>query len=154
PLFHRLSTTRSAGKTVPVLVHGEERFIDSDAIVHHADAWQGGDVLYPADAGLRREVDVLARTFSLELGPHVRRWAYAHLLGETRLLREVWSRSIPPLEARIVPLLVPIARRIVEAGYRISPESAERSLDRIRQIFREVDERLRDGRVALVGDRF
>jgi len=32
--------------------------------------------------------------------------------------------------------------------------SAERSLDRIRQVFREVDVRLHDGRRTLVGDRF
>lgn len=154
PLFHRIATMRNAGGTVPVLVQGAERFVDSGAILRHANDWGGGDALYPRDQGLRREVDSLEQTFTLELGPHVRRWAYAHLLGETRLIREVWSRAIPPFEARLVPLLVPIARRVVRAGYRISPASAGRSLERIRGLFREVDERLRDGRSALVGDRF
>ncbi len=137
-----------------MLVHGEQRFVDSGAILRHANDWRGDHALYPQEDDLRREVDSLEQTFALELGPHTRRWAYAHLLGETRLIRDVWSRAIPPFEARLVPLLAPIARRIVRAGYRISPASAERSLERIRRLFRDVDERLRDGRSALVGDRF
>lgn len=154
PLLHRLATTRETGRTVPVLVDGEARFVDSGAILLHADAWRGGDFLYPANAALRREVDALERTFGEELGPHVRRWAYSQLLGSTALIRSVWSRGIPRIQAGLVPLIVPIARRVVRAGYRITPESAARSLERIGRIFDDVDDRLRDGRRFLVGDRF
>ncbi|MEP6607963.1 MAG: glutathione S-transferase family protein [Burkholderiaceae bacterium] len=154
PLLHRLATSRRNGVTVPVLVHGPLRFFDSAAILVHADSICGGDLLYPRDPALRREVEALENRFDKELGPHTRRWAYGQLLGDTSLLRRVWSRGVPRLEAALLPALVPIARRLVRAGYKITPEGARRSLDRVDGIFREVDERLGDGRRFLVGDRF
>ncbi len=154
PLLHRLATRRSDKGTVPVLVHGPLRLVDSTDILVHADSICGGDRLYPRDATMRREVDALVERFDTELGPHTRRWAYAQLLADTKLLRRVWSRDVPRLEAAVLPVIVPIARRLVRAGYRITPDSAQRSLDRVHGIFREVDERLRDARRFLVGDRF
>ena len=53
PLLHRLATQRNEAGTVPVLVHGSRRFIDSTDILVHADAVCGGDLLYPRDAALR-----------------------------------------------------------------------------------------------------
>ena len=45
-------------------------------------------------------------------------------------------------------------RRLVRAAYKITPESAQRSLDRVRGVFRHVEERLSDGRRFLTGERF
>ena len=154
PLLHWLATKRTKGGTVPVLIHGNHRFIDSTDILVHADAVCGGDALYPRDDALRSEVAALEERFDTELGPHTRRWGYAQLLNDVPLLRALWSRGVPRLEARLVPLIAPLARRLVRAGYKITPESAQRSLDRVRGVFQEVDERLRDGRRFLVGDRF
>ena len=154
PLLHLLATKRNDGATVPVLVHGGRRFIDSTDILVHADAVCGGDILYPRDVGLRREVDALEEECDTELGPHVRRWAYAQLLPEAKLLRSVWSCGLPRLEARLLPLIFPLARRLVRAAYKVTPQSAQRSLERVRGVFRQVDERLNDGRRFLVGERF
>lgn len=154
PLLHRLATTRNDGGTVPVLVHGNTRLIDSTEILVHADAVGGGGLLYPRDPVLRRDVDALEERFDTGLGPHTRRWAYAHLLQETGLLRQLWSHGAPRLEARLLPILVPIARRLVRTGYKVTPENAQRSLERVRGVFREVDELLRDGRRFLVGECF
>ena len=76
PLLNRL-----AGGTVPALVHEGKRFIDSTDILVHADSVRGGDLLYPRDAELRREVDSLEERFDIELGPHTRRWAYAQFVA-------------------------------------------------------------------------
>lgn len=154
PLLHRLATTRGGSGTVPVLVHGPLRFVDSTDILVHADSIRGGELLYPRDASLRREVEALEDRFDKELGPHTRRWAYAQLLAETGLLRQLWSRDVPRLEAALLPVIVPIARRLVRAAYRVTPESARRSLDYVHGVFREVDERLRHERRFLVGERF
>lgn len=154
PLLHRLATRRNDGSTVPVLVHGSLRFTDSTAILVHADAVCGGDLLYPRDAALRCEVDALEEHFDTQLGPHTRRWAYAQLLPHTKLLRALWTRETPWLEARLVPVIAPLARRLVRAAYKIAPESTQRSLDRVRAVFREVDLHLRDGRRFLIGERF
>ncbi len=154
PLFHRLATGRHGGGSVPVLVHGTDRFVDSTDIVVHADAACGGDLLYPREPALRGEVEALEARFDDELGPHSRRWAYAQLLPETRLLRQAMSRGVPRLEAGVLSVTMPVVLNLIRSRLRITPESAQRSLERVRGIFREVDERLADGRRYLVGDRF
>jgi len=153
PLLHLLATKRNDGGTVPLLVHASWRFIDSTEILVHADNVCGGGLLYPRDAALRREVDALEERFDAELGPHSRRWAYAQLLSDAKLLRSVWSRGLPRLETSLLPMITPLARRLVRAAYKITPESARRSLERIQDVFRQVDERL-CGRRFLVGERF
>jgi glutathione S-transferase len=154
PLMHRIHTQRNEGRSVPVLVHGSHRFIDSAAILDYADKTRGGDLLYPREAERRQEVAALEEQFDTQLGPHVRRWAYAELLSQPKLLRSVWSRGVPRLEASLVPLLTPLIRRLVRAAYKITPESALRSLERVRSIFAQVDQRLSDGRKYLNSDRF
>lgn len=149
PLLSRLS-----GGTVPILVHGENRFIDSTDILVHADSVCGGDRLYPRDPSHRREVETLVKRFDTELGPHARRWAYAQLLPHAKLLRSVWSRHVPRLEASLVPVIAPVARYLARKSYRVTPESGQRSLERVRGVFREVGDLLRDGRRFLVDQRF
>jgi glutathione S-transferase len=51
-------------------------------------------------------------------------------------------------------VIAPVVRRLVRAAYRITPESAQRSLDRVRGVFRHVEEQLSDGRRFLTGERF
>ena len=64
------------------------------------------------------------------------------------------SRGVPRLEASLLPVMMPLVLRLVRSMLRITPESARRSLERVRAIFGEVDERLGDGRRYLVGERF
>jgi glutathione S-transferase len=154
PLLHRLATKRNERGTVPVLVHGGSRFSDSTDILKHADAVCGGDLLYPRDAELRREVDALEEQFDTELGPHTRRWAYGQALPQTKSIRSLWARGVPPLEASVVSVITPLVRRLVRMAYKITPENAQRSLERVRGVFRQVDEQLSDRRRFLVGDRF
>lgn len=153
PLFHRIATRRHGGGSVPVLACGDERLVDSTQILAHADAACGGG-LYPDRADLRREVESLEERFDEGLGPHTRRWAYSLLLPETRLLRRAMSRGVPRLEAVMLPALMPAILKLIRSALRITPESAARSLQRVRGIFAEVDGRLADGRRYLVGDRF
>jgi glutathione S-transferase len=154
PLFHRLATKRHGGGSVPVLVHGDRRLVDSTDILAHADAAGGGDLLYPREPALRKEVEALEERFDTGLGPHTRRWAYAQLLPESRLLRRAMSRGVPRLEASALALTMPLVLGLIRSSFRITPESAQRSLERVRAVFREVDERLADGRRYLVGERF
>ena len=154
PLFHRLATRRRGRGTVPVMVDASGCFVDSTEILVHADAVGGGGRLYPSDALLRREVEVLEERFDTELGPHTRRWAYKHLLPHAQLLRSLWSRNVPWIEARLLPPITPLARHLVYAGYKITPESAQRSLERVQGVFRQVDQQLSDGRRFLTGERF
>jgi glutathione S-transferase len=154
PLLHRIHTRRNDGGSVPVLVHGSARLIDSTAIVHFADKAGAGGVLYPRDPEARREVAALEEQFDTQLGPHVRRWAYGELLSQPKLLRSVWSRGVPRFEAGLIPMMAPLIRRLIRTAYKITPESAQRSLQRVHGIFAQVDQRLTDGRKYLIGDRF
>lgn len=154
PLLHMLATVPRGGRSVPVLVHGAEHFVDSGAILVHADAACGGDRLYPRDEPMRREVKILEEQFDGQLGPHVRRWAYAQILPHPHLLRLMMSSGVSRLESGLLPLLLPLVRRLVLSSLRITPESAQRSLEQVHRNFREVDVRLDDGRRFLVGDRF
>ena len=154
PLLHRLATKRHAGGTVPVLLDAGRHFVDSTDILMHADAVCGGDVLYPRDPTLRSEVEALEGRFDTELGPHTRRWAYAQVLSNAKLVRSLWAQDVPRLEAVVLPVLAPLARRLVLAAYKVTPESGQRSLERVRGVFRDVDQRLSDGRRFLVGERF
>jgi glutathione S-transferase len=149
PLFSRF-----AGGTVPSLVLGGRRFTESTDILVFADEYAGGDVLYPRDAALRSEVVSLVTRFDAELGPHSRRWAYSHLLSDAALVRAVWARGVPRLEASLVPVIAPFARSIARRAYKITPQSAQRSLDRVHGVFKELDASLRDGRRFLAGERF
>ncbi|MEJ0085036.1 MAG: glutathione S-transferase family protein [Pseudomonadota bacterium] len=152
PLLSRFATRRGAGGTVPVFVRGDLWLNTSTAILAHADAMRGE--LYPLDATLRQEVAALEQRFDQDLGTHVRRWAYTHLLPDKALLRELWSRGVPRHEALWLPLIVPIGRQLLRRAYKVTPAGAARSIDRIREIFREVDARLEGGRRFLAGDRF
>jgi glutathione S-transferase len=128
--------------------------LDSTEILVHVDTVCGGDLLYPRDAALRREVDALEERFDTELGPHTRRWAYAQLLPHATLLRSVWSRDVPRIEACLLPLITPLVRSLIRRVYKITPGSAQRSLERVRGVFQQVDARMSNGRRFLVGERF
>ena len=125
-----------------MLVQGSRRFIDSTDILKFADEARGGDLLYPRDLRLRADVDALVTWFDAELGPHSRRWAYGTWLPDAKLLRWVWSRRVPRLEAILLPVIAPLVRRLVGRAYRIMPASVESSLARIRGVFQKVGERL------------
>jgi glutathione S-transferase len=154
PLLNRLAARRAERGTVPVLLHGGRRFIDSTGILVHADAFHGGGALYPHGAALRGEVDELVERFDREIGSHSRRWVYSQLVPQARLLRSLWSRNVPRLEAAMMPVIAPVARFLVRRAYKITPASARHSLERVRDIFQSVDERLSDGRQYLTGDHF
>jgi glutathione S-transferase len=149
PLFNRLG-----GGTVPALVHDGRRYIESTDILFYADQFAGGGALFPREATSRAEVEALVARFDAELGPHTRRFAYSHLLPDAGLIRSVWSQGVPRFEAMLVPVISPLARYLARRAYRITPESAQRSLDRVRNIFREVGAALHDGRKFLIGGCF
>jgi len=153
PLLSRFVARRAAGGTVPVLIHGNLRLTESSDILRHADSMQPG-VLYPLDAVPRAEVEAMEERFDTDLGTHVRRWAYTHLLPDKTLLRDLWSRGVPRREAVWLPLIVPIARKLLRRAYKVTPAGAVRSGDRIREVFVDVAARLKDGRRFLAGDEF
>jgi glutathione S-transferase len=154
PLLHRLHTRRVGGSSVPILVDGQRCCFDSAAIVLYAESRAGRGALLPGNAEQRSETLELEHYLDRELGPHARRWAYAHLLGRPALLNAYARRGVPVTERPFTPLVMWLARPIIRRVLRITPESAARSLERVRVLFALIGERLTDGRSFLVGDRF
>lgn len=156
PLFHRRAVKKAGGgHTTPVLVAGDRVLPDSTDIleflhVEHTDGWRP----YPLDSQLRGEAEELEELFDTRLGPHTRRLAYYHLLQHNRLFLASVLAGVGGVERLIFRVLSPVIKKLMRLGMRIDDEGAERSLNYVRTVFKNVDEMLSDGRQYLVGTTF
>lgn len=154
PLVHRYYTGRTGARQVPVLVTPRHTYRDSGAIVRYADSLAPrSHPLIPHDAGGRSEALEMERYLDRELGPHARRWAYGELLGSPAL-GPCFATGVSGVERAIAPLVTALVRPLIRRGFRVTPENARRSLDRVREVFAWLDDKLADGRPYLVGDAF
>jgi glutathione S-transferase len=158
PLFHRRAVARVKGQggSVPVLsLDGDGVLDESSLIVRWADARASSDrKLLPRGGRELDEALALERHLDRELAPHVRRFAYFHILPDRARALELMRLSTPTTEQRLVRLGYPLLRRLIERAMRIDAPRAERSRDMIRTVFDEITRRLDDGRPFLMGDRF
>lgn len=151
PLLHALHTTRSGGRrTVPVLVTDSGTLADSTDILELCDRHVSG-ALY-GSGEVRRESRDLEEYFDEKLGPHTRRLAYFHVLGEKGLMLEAFRASGG--EAAALRIGFSAIRALMRRSMNVNAEGAARSRERSLTIFREVGARLADGRRFLTGDRF
>jgi glutathione S-transferase len=157
PLLHvrPASKGRAAGHSTPVLVADGEVVPDSTEILEfvqrrHGAVWSP----YPLDSQLRLQVEELEELFDSRLGPHTRRLAYYHLLQHRDLFLDSVLAGVGGWERRVFTALAPIMAFLMRRGMNITPVSAERSLERVREIFSGVTDRLADGRTFLVGSGF
>ncbi len=154
PIMHWLPARRAGGgRTVPILVAGDEVVADSTDIVRWADR-QAPCGLIPADRAGRAEVDELEEYFDQVLGPHARRWAYHQVLGDRKLSREMDGFPVPAWERRTLTVFRPLAFALLRRGMNITAETAERSRARVDESFDRAAGILADGRRYLAGDRF
>lgn len=156
PVAHLLPVwLTGTGHMVPVLLDGKRAVPDSTAILKHADALLPPErQLFPQDPSVRGEVEAWEETFDRQLGPATRRWAYFHVLPERKMVIGVLRGAVGWLARLALPVMFPVVRRLIRIGYRIDPQSAAKSLQRIQTIFEQVNDRLRDGRAYLAGGRF
>ncbi len=149
----RFRTSRPLAARIS-LVHGGRTWSDSSTILAWADEAAGSDRLFPRDEVARNEVLALEDRFDKVLGPHTRRWGYAQLLGRRDILSTMVTRSVPRVQARWAPLVMPVFMPLVKRAFDITPETTARSRERVDAVFEEVGQRLADGRPFLVGERF
>lgn len=153
PLFSYLATFRaSRTKTVPVLIAGTTVLTDSTEIVAWCDAQRPG-TLVPDDPAQRDDALALEDDFDRQLGPATRRWGYAQLIAEPRVVPYLGAR-VPRWQALGLRIVRPLAMRTIGRGLNVTPEGVARSLVKIEDTFARVAARLADGRRYLVGDRF
>ncbi|AUX44819.1 glutathione S-transferase [Sorangium cellulosum] len=166
PLGHAVPALRAGGgRTVPVLVTRAGALGDSTDILRYADEFVPAEhALFFREPDPRRDdVASLEERFDRELGPATRRVVYHHLLPDEALSYTLLARSFPTPEGAAAPFWLrrgafrayfPAVRALMNRAMRIDAASAERSRGRIRAVFDAVNERLRDGRPFLAGDRF
>jgi glutathione S-transferase len=138
-----------------VLVTDVGVFPDSTEILEYVDGrFAGNRPLYPAEDGQRREVKELEDVFDTTLGPHTRRVAYFHLLPHTRLFLDAALHRASSRDRVVFRSSLPLMKLLLRRGMRITPEGAARSLERVREVFEKVGQRLAEGRRYLVAERF
>ena len=152
PLFHRLKTRPVGGRSVPVLVVGDQVYTESAQIVEWASLH--GASLFPTDPEQRSIALELVRWLDRELGPHARRWGYSELLATPDVLNRCVATEVPLLEGWLTPPWMFIVRPMIRRAFRITPESAARSLARVDDVFRGIADRLEAGGGWLAGRSF
>jgi glutathione S-transferase len=155
-VFHRVAVRRAGGgKTAPVLVLGDRVLAESAEIVAEADALAPPERrLFPEDPSAAAEVRMLEGDFDTRLGPHGRRWMYYGLRGRRDLAIAYACTGIPDWQRRALPVVYPVAARVIDRVLDISPATAAESETVVQAVFDQVAERLDDGRPYLCGERF
>lgn len=158
PGLHRRAVKLASGKagSVPVLVlDGDGVLDDSPLIVRWADARATSDrKLLPSGGRDLDEALALEHHLDVDFAPHVRRFAYFHILRDRARALELMRIATPRLEHTMIRLGFPVLRRFMRRAMRIDQEHTTRSLDKMRSVFDAMSERLGDGRPYLMGDRF
>jgi glutathione S-transferase len=151
-VIHWVPVRRAGGgRTAPVLVCGSTVLPESAEIVAFADS--RGARLYPEDAGLAEEVRALERDFDDRLGPHGRRWMYNELRDRRDLVIKYGPTGVPAWQRWALPVMWPVASRVIDRVLDITPAKAAQSLTEVRAVFDSVAQRL-EGREYLVGAGF
>lgn len=147
PLLAYLATYRHARtRTVPLLVTTEGVLTDSTDIVAFADRHAPGELISPGALALEDD-------FDRQLGPATRRWGYAQLLHDPKIIPYLVAR-VPRWEALTLRATRPLVVRMMARGLNITTEGVARSFAKIEAMFAKVSALLADGRAYLAGDRF
>ena len=156
PLFHRfVNLWLGAGKTRPVLRTPTRLICESSEILQYVDGFLSADLrLYPADAELRQQVCDFEQQLGKQVGFSVIRWAYFHMLPETKLILPLLTGQAKNFENFCFRLCFPLVRLAMQKGLKLHPATAERALNKIEKAMDEVAEKLSDGRQYLFGDHF
>lgn len=140
---------------VPVLIDSGKVIADSTAILKHLDRYAApGMRLYPDTTAERRQVEALEDLFDETLGVESRRWFYFHYLPDSHAALRIAGQGIPGIERTLAPLAFPLMRRYAAWLLQVSASTVATGLERARQVVRQTDRLLADGRPFLASERF
>jgi len=155
PLVHKLAVRSRGSRTAPLLV-GRQTLRESTDILRFADIEcpPGGDTLYPAASGARREMEVLVTRLDLTLGPQVRRWFYSWALADERRLCEWASCGLSPHQRGLLRILLTMITTVIADRLEITERSTAQAREDIDEELQLISTMLADGRRYLGGDSF
>lgn len=154
PIFHALAVRRYGGwRSVPALVTDEGVINDSTNILGWIDKQAPDLHLYGRTPEEREQIERFEDLCDEHLGPHTRRWAYFYLLPNRDLTLRMTKEESPAIEHAALRVVFPLARKMMRRAMKIDAKGAERSRQKIEEVFAEVQKRLSDGRKYLIGER-
>lgn len=140
--------------TVPVLKDHEHVIQDSTVILDYLDSHFPQASLTPLDPALRRESLSWEERLDDEVGPHLRRWGYYHLLRENpREVLRVYLLEQPAMAQKIYPWFFPLVKMGMRSKMSINKTEAEKSFAILSRLMEEL-EGLLTKQNFLVGDSF
>ena len=157
PILHAPAAYLKSGKrTVPFIEvsSASTRFVvhDSTKIIEWVNDHFEGVPLLPAEESQHRlamELEDLADS----IGRDVIRYMYAPMIEQPDDFIEVWGWGAKRSHKRMLRLAFPLVRALLSGNLDFSTQAREAGLQRLHGVFRQLDERLADGRRFLVGDR-
>lgn len=155
PLFHLpVIFRRTRQNKVPVLKMDNRYIAGSNVIIQTLEErLPSAPALYPVDANELEEALEWAAFADREIGPHLRRAAYFHLIDNTHLMFEILTQGQSAVGRMAFRTSQPMVIRAMKEGMRINQRGYDRSLARLSEALDRLDAKLTTSRY-LVGDRF
>ena len=137
---HQFTVRRLAKRShVPLLVHDGEVVQESSEILDYIAARLGGTKLAPKEQS-DAEARALERELDLAFGLGAQRVLYGALVGNRKLLTELWSTGGPAWARTFYALAYPAITAVVKRMYKTEdPERVAESKDRFRRSFDKLD---------------
>lgn len=135
---HQLTVRRLAKRSnVPLLVHDGKAVQESSDILDYIATHLGGTKLAPHAQG---EARALERELDLAFGLGAQRVLYGALVGDRKLLTELWSAGGPPWARAFYALAYPAITAVVKRMYKTDdPGRVAESKERFRRSFDNLD---------------
>ncbi len=140
-------------KQVPVLRIGGETISDSTRIIAALETRQPMPALYPRDPAERERALALEDFFDEELGPHVRRACFFHLLDDADVAAATLTVEESAFTRRLYRAAFPAIRAVMRLDMGIDAESAARSRDAVEAALARLEAEIRPSGY-LAGDAF
>ncbi|WP_148863632.1 glutathione S-transferase family protein [Marinobacter fonticola] len=155
PLFHMpVIFRRTRQKKVPVLKLDGRYIAESDVIIQTLEErFPSAPALYPDGEGALEEALEWQTFADREIGPHLRRAAYFHLIDEPPVMFDILTQGQGAVGRMAFRTSQPVVIRAMKEAMGITARGYERSLERLNAALDRLDGQLANGGY-LVGNRF
>jgi len=140
PGLHLLTTRRMATRTtVPILSYEGQIHQDSTDILHFLEEKFPSPPLFPDTVAESSEALDWEEFCDEEIGRHLRRFLYHHLLDESKFMPRLLTEQAPWYGRYVYAFTYPGLKRLMRKAMRIYPEKVEKSTWRLNEALAKLD---------------
>lgn len=151
---HLFSTKRIAPKSsVPILIDQKNIIQDSTRILDYLDEKYPERLLSPQDPNFKKESLEWEEYFDKNIGVHLRRFAYFHLLQENDLVRNLLYPQGTALGQTFYRLIFPGVKQLMKKSMNIYKDPAQKSQDILEKTLSQLNQLIANKKF-LVGKQF